>query len=222
MLVLFDIDGTLLHGRPEGHTRAMVDAMARVWAVPVEPDDVWRIDPPGRTDREIARLVLRAHGVGDGDIDAGMAEWMLIAARLHDEVAGDHPAPVAAADAAHVTAALRDGGTEIALLTGNLEPIGRAKVAAAGLDGRFGPGGGFGSDAEARADLVGVARSRAAGNYRDDEVVIVGDTPRDIAAARAAGVRVVAVTTGAFGPDVLAGADGVADDLTGALGILTA
>ncbi|MFM9018645.1 MAG: HAD hydrolase-like protein, partial [Actinomycetota bacterium] len=64
--------------------------------------------------------------------------------------------------------------------------------------------------------------ARAAGNYRDDVVVFVGDTPRDIAAARAAGVRVVAVTTGAFGPDVLAGADGVADDLTGALGILTA
>lgn len=219
--MLFDIDGTLLHGRPEGHTRAMVDAMALVWDVPAGPDDVWRVDPPGRTDREIARLVLHAHGVGDGEIDAGMAEWMLIAARVHEEVAGDHPAPVAAPDAARVTGALRDAAAEIALLTGNLEPIGRAKVAAAGLGGRFGPGGGFGSDAEARADLVGVARSRASGNYRDDEVVIVGDTPRDIEAARAAGVRVVAVTTGAFGPDALAGADGVADGLTGALALIT-
>jgi len=178
--------------------------------------------PPGRTEREIARLVLRAHGVGDGDIDAGMADRMLIAARVHDEVAGDHPAPAAAADAVEVIGALRDGGADITLLTGNLEPIGRAKVAAAGHGERFGPGGGFGSDAAARADLVGVARSRAAARYRDDEVVIMimGDTPRDIAVARAAGVRVVAVRTGAFGPDALTGADGVADGLTGALAFI--
>lgn len=222
MLVLFDIDGTLLHGRPEGHTRAMVDAMSRVWSVPVVPDDVWGVDPPGRTDREITRLVLRGHGVADGDIDAGMAEWMALAAQLHEQVAGAHPAPVAAPDALHVTGALLNDGAEIALLTGNLEPIGRAKVAAAGLGGRFGDGGGFGSDAERRSDLVGVARSRALGAHGADDVVIVGDTPRDIAAAREAGVRVVAVTTGAFDARALAGADAVAHDLTAALDVLTA
>ena len=111
-------------------------------------------------------------------------------------------------------------GAEIALLTGNLEPIGRAKVAAAGLGDRFGPGGGFGSDAERRSDLVGVAMSRAAHGHARGDVVIVGDTPRDIAAAREAGVRVVAVTTGAFGAQELSGADGVADDLTGALDLI--
>ena len=222
MLVLFDIDGTLLHGRPEGHTRAMVDAMAQVWSVPAAPDDVWRIDPAGRTDREITRIVLRAHGVADPDIDGGMAEWMALAARLHDEVSADHPAPVAAPDALEVTRVLLDGGAEIALLTGNLEPIGRAKVAAAGLGGRFGDGGGFGSDAEVRADLVPIARARAARAYRDEDVVIVGDTPRDIAAARGAGVRVVAVTTGAFGAEALSGADAVADGLTDVLPLLGA
>ena len=218
--MLFDIDGTLLHGRPEGHTWAMVDAMAHVWSVPVAPDDIWDIDPAGRTDREIARLVLRGHGVADADIDAGIAEWMIIAGQVHERVAGEHPAPVAATDARAVTAALVADGAEIALLTGNLEPIGRAKVAAAGLGDRFGPGGGFGSDAERRSDLVGVAMSRAARGHAHDDVVIVGDTPRDIAAAREAGVRVVAVTTGAFGAQELSGADGVADDLTGALDLI--
>ena len=218
--MLFDIDGTLLHGRPEGHTRAMVDAMARVWSVPVAPDDIWDIDPAGRTDREIARLVLSGHGVADADIDAGIAEWMIIAGQVHERVAGDHPSPVAATDARAVTAALAADGAEIALLTGNLEPIGRAKVAAAGLGDRFGPGGGFGSDAERRSDLVGVAMSRAARSHAHDDVVIVGDTPRDIAAAREAGVRVVAVTTGAFGAQELSGADGVAGDLTGALDLI--
>lgn len=218
--MLFDIDGTLLHGRPEGHTRAMVDAMARVWSVPVAPDDIWDIDPAGRTDREIARLVLSGHGVADADIDAGIAEWMIIAGQVHERVAGEHPAQVAATDARAVTAALMADGAEIALLTGNLEPIGRAKVAAAGLGDRFGPGGGFGSDAERRSDLVGVAMSRATRRHAHGDVVIVGDTPRDIAAARDAGVRVVAVTTGAFGAQELSGADGVADDLTSALALI--
>jgi len=220
--VLFDIDGTLLHGRPEGHTRAMVDAMARVWSVPVAPDDVWAVDPAGRTDREIARLVLRGHGVADAAIDSGIAEWMIIASQVHERVAGDHPAPVAATDAPAVTAGLVAGGAEIALLTGNLEPIGRAKVAAAGLADRFGPGGGFGSDAERRSDLVGVAMSRARRSHAHGDVVIVGDTPRDIAAAREAGVRVVAVTTGAFAAQDLSEADGVADGLTGAVALIMA
>lgn len=222
MLVLFDIDGTLLHGRPEAHTHAMVAAMAEVWGVPAVPDDVWGIDPAGRTDREIARLVLRQHGVDDAAIDAGTARWMDRAAELHHREAPRHAAPVAAPDAGMVAGALQGRGAEVALLTGNLQPIGRSKVAAAGLGHLFGPGGGFGSDAEQRFELVAVARDRAARPYADEQVVIVGDTPRDIAAARGAGVRVIAVTTGAFGPEALATADGVVPDLTAVLDLLLA
>ena len=223
MLVLFDIDGTLVHGLPEGHTRAMTDAMRAVWDVPVTPDDVWGIHPAGRTDREIARLVLRTHGVPDGAIDAGNAEWMDLACRLHAEVAHLHAPPVAAPDAAVVTAALTDAGAELALVTGNLEAIGRAKVTAAGLGDRFAAGGGgFGSDSEVRADLVRLARQRAARPYPDGEVVVVGDTPRDVTAARGAGVRVIAVTTGAHDARALADADAVAADLTGVLALLSA
>jgi phosphoglycolate phosphatase-like HAD superfamily hydrolase len=223
VLVLFDIDGTLVHGLPEGHTRAMTDAMRVVWDVPVTPDDVWATHPAGRTDREIARLVLRGHGVTDADIDAGNAEWMDLACRMHAEVAHLHAPPAAAPDAGAVTAALAGMGAELALVTGNLEAIGRAKVAAAGLGHPFAPGGGgFGSDSEVRADLVRLARDRAQGRYADDQVVVVGDTPRDIAAARAAGVRVIAVTTGVHDAAALADADGVAPDLTGVLTALQA
>jgi phosphoglycolate phosphatase-like HAD superfamily hydrolase len=95
-------------------------------------------------------------------------------------------------------------------------------VAAAGLGHRFGAGGGFGCDSEERADLVRIARERAGRAYADDDVVVVGDTPRDIRAARLAGVRVVAVTTGAHAAPDLAGADAVAPHLTGALAVLLA
>lgn len=223
VLVLFDIDGTLVHGLPEGHATAMTSAMRAVWDVPVTPDDVWGIRPAGRTDREIARLVLRGHGVADADIDAANAEWMDLACRMHAEVAHLHAPPVAAPDAAAVTAALAGMGAELALVTGNLEAIGRAKVAAAGLGHQFAPGGGgFGSDSEVRADLVRLARDRAQAGYTDDQVVVVGDTPRDIIAARAAGVRVIAVTTGAHDAAALADADAVAPHLTGVLTALQA
>jgi len=223
VLVLFDIDGTLVHGLPEGHTRAMTDAMRVVWDVPVIPDDVWGIHPAGRTDREIARMVLRGHGLADADIDAGNTEWMDLACRMHAEVAHLHAPPVAAPDADAVTTALTGMGAELALVTGNLEAIGRAKVAAAGLGHQFAAGGGgFGSDSEVRADLVRLARDRAQGNDADDQVVVVGDTPRDIAAARAAGVRVIAVTTGAHDAAALADADAVVPDLTEVLVLLRA
>jgi phosphoglycolate phosphatase-like HAD superfamily hydrolase len=222
VLVLFDIDGTLLHGRPEGHTRAMVDAMREVWGVDAQPDDVWGTDPGGRTDREIARLVLRGHGVDDAEIDRLTPQWIVLAGQAHGETAHAHPDPVAAPDADEVTARLLVEGAEIALVTGNLQSIGRAKVAAAGLGHRFGDGGGFGCDSEERADLVRIARERAGRAYADDDVVVVGDTPRDIRAARLAGVRVVAVTTGAHAAPDLAGADAVAPHLTGALAVLLA
>lgn len=201
----------------------MVEAMAVVWGVPAVPDDIWRIGPGGRTDREIARIVLRAHGVPDALIDERTSEWMDLSSAIHERVFGEHPAPVAAPDADAVAARLRDEGADLALVTGNLERIGRTKVAAAGLGHHFAPGGGgFGSDAEVRADLVRLARARASRDHADHDVVVVGDTPRDIAAARDAGVRVIGVTTGAHDAGALVGADAVVADLTGALAVLLA
>jgi phosphoglycolate phosphatase-like HAD superfamily hydrolase len=69
---------------------------------------------------------------------------------------------------------------------------------------------------------VRLARDRAQAGYADDQVVVVGDTPRDITAARAAGVRVIAVTTGSHDALALADADAVVPDLTGVLTVLQA
>jgi phosphoglycolate phosphatase-like HAD superfamily hydrolase len=100
----------------------------------------------------------------------------------------------------------------LGLVTGNYEPVGRLKLARAGLGPwlQSAPGA-FGSDSEDRAALPGIARRRA-GRVPRAQAIVIGDTPRDIACARADGVRCVAVTTGQYGPEELAGADAVAGD----------
>ena len=107
-----------------------------------------------------------------------------------------------------------------ALVTGNLEAIARRKLAAAGIGDRFAPGqGGFGSDAEERGELPAIARARA-GGWARERTVVIGDTPRDIACARADRVRVIAIATGPFGAEDLAGADAVVDDARAVLPVL--
>jgi phosphoglycolate phosphatase len=211
VLALLDIDGTLLLGRPHAHTAALAAAASELFGVPATEDDVVAIRPAGRTDREIARLVLRRHGIPDDRITAGLPGWIARACELYPTLEPLHPPPVVAPGAAEALEALRDDGVTLALLTGNLEPIAHAKMAAAGLGDWFPRGrGAFGSDHDRRDALVPIAVARDGG---DPHVVVVGDTPRDVACAHAGGARCVAVTTGTHGPDDLAGADAVADGL---------
>ena len=72
--------------------------------------------------------------------------------------------------------------------------------------------GGFGSDHEDRTELPAIARARAGAPgrpYPREDTVVIGDTPLDIACARADGVRCIAVTTGPFRADDLRDADAV-------------
>jgi phosphoglycolate phosphatase len=210
VLCLFDIDGTLLLKASSAHALAVLEALRTVYGVapPAEP----RVDAAGRTDLEIARHLALLSGLPTERFDAGRDDFRVAAteayARLAPDDLSDRVAP--GMTAALETLAARDG-VRLSLLTGNLEPIARLKLARAGLGRFFAPGqGGFGSDSEDRLDLPAIARRRAGGHPRADTVVI-GDTPRDIACARADGVRCVAITTGPYGADELAGADVVVD-----------
>jgi phosphoglycolate phosphatase-like HAD superfamily hydrolase len=113
----------------------------------------------------------------------------------------------------------------LSLLTGNLEPIARLKLARAGIGEYFARGqGAFGSDSEDRAELPAVARRRAGRRggepYPRTRTAVIGDTPLDIACARADGVRAVAVATGPFTIEDLRAADDVAADAAGLRGVL--
>jgi len=107
------------------------------------------------------------------------------------------------------------------VLTGNVQPIAEVKLGAAGLTDHLDLGiGAYGDTTECRADLVPMARSKAALAYRHDfagsETVLMGDTPLDVAAALSAGARSLGVATGDWTAAELAaaGADAVLPDLT--------
>ena len=220
VLILFDIDGTLLLGTPRAHTEALVVAAADVYGVAATTDDVTAILPAGRTDQEIARLVLRRHGLEDAAISAGLSAWMARVAELYPGLDAAHAPQAVAPGAGAALGRLAEAGAALALLTGNIEALAHAKIARAGLGRHFARGqGAFGSDHESRDALVPIAARRAGGAR---PVVVVGDTPRDVACARAGGARCVAVTTGAHDAAALSGADAVVGGLEEAAAVLGA
>ena len=216
MLLLFDIDGTLLSGATGAHSRALDGAIREVHGV--NTDDLRaKIGPAGRTDGEIARLILLDLGVSARRIDELAGAVREACCRIYARVCppdlSDHVVP-GIVDLLPWLAG-RDGVT-LGLLTGNFEPVARLKLSRAGIGRWFAAGkGAFGSDSEDRAALPAIARRRAgrAGiPVPRDQTMVIGDTPRDIACARADDVRCVAVATGQYGPDELAAADAVARD----------
>jgi phosphoglycolate phosphatase len=212
MLLLFDIDGTLLLKAAGEHRAALHDAVREVWRV-AEPQAP-RVEAAGRTDTEIARHICLLSGVGAAAIDAGMDDFRAACASAYARLA---PEDLSARVAPGVDRLLGDLAERphgrLSLLTGNLEPVARIKLDRAGLGAFFARGqGAFGSDSEDRAELPAIARARvgeAGDPYPRERTVVIGDTPRDIACARADGVRVLAVATGPYGEDDLGDADAV-------------
>lgn len=206
LLVLFDMDGTLLLSHDELYVAANAAALREVYGV----TDVRHPDDPGDTALHYTRIVLRAYGLDDRQIDAGLARWCAsISRRYCALLAGAETnwnvAPDAAATLARIP--LR------ALLTGNPEAIARARLDHMAIARFFPDGeGAFGCERERRVELIQLALARA-GDWPPNRTVAVGDTPRDIHTAREAGARCIAVATGAFDRGQLAEADRVIDEL---------
>jgi phosphoglycolate phosphatase-like HAD superfamily hydrolase len=217
-LLLWDIDGTLIRAGPIARL-AFDRAVERVLGRAVVDH---QIPMSGKTDPQIAREILAAHGV-----DGPAADAHLPAVIAHLE------AELGAAEAA-----LRDGGRVLpgvrellarlaahpgviqSLLTGNTAANAAAKLAAFGLTDHFDLDvAAFGSDHADRTRLVPVALARARARHGFDPdrgvVWVIGDTPFDLACARAGGARCLLVATGRTPRSALEGigADAVLDDL---------
>ncbi len=218
LLLLWDIDGTLLQRASIEHAAALRQAIEEIHGIST---DGLRVEAAGRTDGAIARDLLAAAGVAAGAIDERAAAVREATCRAFAELCPPDMSHKVAAGVPQALDLLGDRHRQ-ALLTGNFEPVARLKLDRAGIGCHFARGqGAFGSDAEAREELPPVARQRA-GGWPRERTVIIGDTPRDIACARADGIRVVAVATGPFTREDLHEADHVASDARDVPGIVRA
>ncbi len=201
-IVLWDIDGTLLRAARAGMASFTV-ALATVAGTAFPTT---RLDFGGRTDPEIAAMVLAAVGVDD----QAMVPRLLAEVEAEYERHEDEFAQVThALDGVHATiAAFAEHGVVQGVVTGNMRSVAIRKLRAAGvLDGLRDEIGGYGSDGNVRAELVALAlhRAAAAGLVVDcQRVWVIGDTRRDLACAQANAVRCALVATGTTPFDVLA------------------
>src|SRR5438445_4453823 len=228
-LILFDIDGTLLWtagaGRRAIH-RAMLDEVGTAG-----PIDGYRFD--GKTDPQIVRELLELAGHPDaGSNDRVTAVCRRYGELLTDELEKPTQATKIYPGIQELLRALEpyeaDGRALVGLLTGNVEHGARLKLRSAGLDPARFVVGAFGSDSHNRPDLPAVAARRAAQRtghrFIGADLVIVGDTPDDVACGRPIGARTVAVATGFYDVAALraAGATHVFQDLVDTPAVLEA
>jgi phosphoglycolate phosphatase len=218
MLLLFDVDGTLMQSASGAHAEALRQALKNLHNVDVERMQL-AVSAAGRTDGEIARLYLLEAGVSAERIDALADAVQAECCRLYAELCPPDLSSRVVPGMPELLSALhaRDG-VALALVTGNFEPVARIKLRAGGIGQWFAPGqGAFGSDSEDRTMLPPIARRRAGAaagmttSWPRERTVVIGDTPRDIACAHADDVPCIAVTTGPHERADLAAAEMIVD-----------
>jgi phosphoglycolate phosphatase len=178
-LVLFDIDGTLI--TDGGTARDSFSSSLR--SVYGYEGDLSRYDFSGRTDPEIAAMVLRDAGWDEAAIQERMLSlWAAYLAGLEARAHAARVRPLAGIERL-IERLSRMAEVTLALLTGNIEPGARLKLAPPDLN-RYFPFGAFGSDSPRRSDLPPIAVRRAAESagqqFSKRDVVIIGDSIYDI------------------------------------------
>jgi phosphoglycolate phosphatase len=191
---LFDIDGTLIHCADAVHYFAFCSVLTSVAGRPLNLDGVVT---HGNTDIGILRDAFALAGVPERvwrvqlpKIRESMCS--LVSAKKQELCANLLP------QVRNVLEHLTSRGAKLGLATGNLEEIGKRKLEAAHILDMFHFGGW--SDAfEHRSDVY-----RAAGEIARSHagiaaaILVVGDTPADVQAARTNGFEVIAVASGLY------------------------
>ena len=201
-LVLFDIDGTLLRRSGPHHRAVLVDAIRRATGLETTTED---IPVQGMLDRDILKEMLHRAGASPALIRRKMPLIVASAQRLYVRRCPSLRNKVCPG-ARMLLYRLWRRGIPSVLVTGNLTSIGWTKMERAGLR-RYFRFGAFAEMARDRSGLVAIALRHARRQGwidRHTPVALVGDHPNDIRAARANGVRAIAVGTGVIGLEELA------------------
>ncbi len=212
--VLWDIDGTLLYTGGAGAV-AWQRAFEALYGVEANIEEHTR---SGMTDPEITEIIFEeviGRKGSEEERAAVVAKYLEYMPAAVAESEGYEVKP----GIAEILPRLAEAGVVQGLVTGNVEPAARIKLARGDLDKYF-TFGGYGSDARDRVKVTEKAIERggeAAGAPLDlGATIAVGDTPRDVVAGHGAGIRVVGVATGAYSvaDQEEAGADWAIADVT--------
>jgi phosphoglycolate phosphatase len=228
-LVLFDIDGTLLW--TDGAGRRAIHRALLAEAGMAGPIDAYRFD--GKTDPQIVRELLTLAGHPDAAAPARIAAvCRRYVEALQEELDRAPEGTRLMVGVSTLLTALEpheaEGRAVVGLLTGNVKAGADLKLRAAGVKPERFAVGAYGSDSGRRAELPPIAAERAAQlmgrPFAGADLVIIGDTPDDIACGRPIGARSVAVATGYYDTTALraAGATHVFDSLADTPAILEA
>jgi phosphoglycolate phosphatase len=197
-LLLFDIDGTLLDTQGAGLC-ALLNAAEEVFSVSRE--QLPPLDLAGATDGGVVRKLFADAGVTMTEELASHYRSVYLhhlLSQLHAPDFSGHLLPGVADLLLNLSAA---ENMHIGLLTGNMRRGALLKVERFGIDHYFKEGA-FGDDAEDRNLLGPIAVDRMIKrtneSFQVGEVIVIGDTPKDIACAKALGARCLAVATGSF------------------------
>jgi phosphoglycolate phosphatase-like HAD superfamily hydrolase len=195
-LILWDVDLTLMRGGAAGR-----ELYARAFRVATGRPMTAQADPAGRLDPDIWEETLRVNDLpADSCTFAHFALCLAATYGAGSALLREQGRVLPGAAEALAELAVRPEAVQT-VLTGNIEPVARVKLASFGLDEFLDLEiGAYGSEAATRAELVDLARRRASAKYRVTfdglATVLVGDSGHDVTAGREAGAAVVAVASG--------------------------
>ncbi len=204
MLILFDIDGTLIDSGGAGMTSISETALL------LYGGEGPALDLAGSTDKGVVMGIWDHFGLEHEPAEFGRF-YETYLGRLAENLASGRFSDVGVLPGSHdLIAKLLAEGHSLGLLTGNIAAGAKAKTEHYGLGGHFSFGS-YGDDHHDRNELGPIALRRAlevtGKAFSAEETLVIGDTPKDIACARAFGAKVVAVATGRFSAGELAAPD---------------
>ena len=198
-VILWDIDGTLVRSRRNGFFRDYTaPVLLRAFGTAGRLEE---LAVSGMTDLQIVSEALRDEGFTAEQVRGRADELLPLYLEELERVTRAEEVFYALPGAREALEALERSPRYLnSLLTGNVQPAARLKLRLVGLADFFRLPGAFGEDSHDRRDLPALARERLSRHLRVDlrpeQLVVIGDTPNDIACARHFGARAVAVATG--------------------------
>lgn len=194
-LVLFDIDGTLLSTGRAGAT-ALLRALVEVYGT-TGPIESWSFG--GKTDPQIVWELMTAAGLDPVTVEEGYERVISRYLAHLEEIIEPERVKLKPGIRPLLDALVMHDDVVLGLLTGNVARGAELKLRGAGIHGYFALGA-YGCDHRSRDRLPPIAARRAEAltgrRFAGKEIVIIGDTPHDVACGRPIGVKAIAVATG--------------------------